>query len=952
MKLMNVNLMNVKLMKKIGNTEFNNLAILMVASTFCLSLSGCQMFFGNDNQVTDPLQFKEQGLSCVRSVGQDLSAFFSGGPQDPVQIVDCISGALAKFASSTRGANQDGWTRSELSSFFETYFRAESGEVASTTQTVTSAVTPTVTPTVVAQAPMDSTINPVISIEENESSAHLSKSVIGSSLNAVTRINANPMNTTSAPRVNRPFDSGWVAQAKRRAIVGEIFKWKSSLIGGGDQTLSRLEMERIRSFLMKIRVPLANWRGRGAILAFHTNRDKDEIKFLASTELESLISSVRSVSDALIEELKWRGSEAKQLRETMKIDVMARSLEKSGFPSLANPERQELAKILKSLAVAGDPESIVGEEWPHLVSQSTDLWISAMRLVYGAENIKVLDALISDVSIVLQRTLDRHQGTVDIELLRALFVQLEKNKILPPFMRSRSLNASMNVILGKLLAGNSHPRKAILARGFMLEHVEKLEQIARDWLEGERVGIEVVGPSGFASLPQARVTMSQIASLAKDEIGQTARAQMSELILYGRPLVHDFQDRLLILADYQIPGFRRSDLSKLNLSRTIANIVLRAYAHESNRAGAMPQITDLEAQEAFLDLKVIGRDAGIIDIRSLQSGMRTFMEAGIFLSVSDGNQFISLHEGVEWLAIVSAAGKVADSIHQDLLDQCGTNPLDVFGKLRLKGKCFRDGSLNVLRNRMSHLPNVMRAINQADREGRFPILLRAIENASRVLGENELPVETSELRAMSPILHYAESLFARHDTNRSGLLDQPEVWGIFPLIQPFIQSMAGGRQLTDGEARAVFSWILKYGEPPQTNFSGLAKLKLYQGRMKLGLTTERADVQDVLTILASFNQVGREKKNKEVLTYYKESASVWEAGIARSDRKIFEKTRQIFQCAQEADIDLARVFLSRRSEIFAVDTKLDKDEQALAFLNRAKSMIQSDPQLQLVCGAF
>ena len=73
---------------------------------------------------------------------------------------------------------------------------------------------------------------------------------------------------------------------------------------------------------------------------------------------------------------------------------------------------------------------------------------------------------------------------------------------------------------------------------------------------------------------------------------------------------------------------------------------------------------------------------------------------------------------------------------------------------------------------------------------------------------------------------------------------------------------------------------------------------------------------------------------------------------ARGDKKMMEKTRDLFQCASEADVDLARLIQARRSDIFAVDSKLSDDDQGLSFLSRFKSMIQADPQLQVVCMAF
>ncbi len=873
-----------------------------------LLLTGCHHFFGNDEQVKDPLQFKEQGLSCVRSIGADVGLFFNGEDRDPVMVVDCLSSALTKFAGNTRGANADGWTRSELSSFFETYFREESQGSAASEATTQKRNGLTATELATSAAPPKGEGNSVA-----------------------------------------PFDGDWIAQARRRAVVGELFRWKATLLGGGDQTLSRAELDRIRGFLAKVRVPLAQWRGRGKTLSFHSSL---EAKDVTVQSMDELAIAIRGVAEAMNAELLWDGDGRIRPRESMRIQTIAQSLEQAGIRSLNTQERKEFVQTIKAMAVAGDPAVVLGTEWPVLVQQATELWIGAIRLKYGWRDLSTAEKMVTDLGAALDRMIDRHGGRIEQELLKRLLLQLEANKLLPSIIKVKSVNNAMDVILGKLLAGNSHPRKAELTAGLMKDHSARVQEVLRDWIEGERVAIEVTGPANFATLEQARVTMSQIATRGKDSIAETARMQLSELILNGRPLVHDLQGRMMVLPTDQIHGYRRSDLSSLNISRVLVNVAMRAYAYEAGRAGAMPQLTESEAQEIFMDLKAIGTDAGLVDIRSLQSGNRTFMEANIFLSVSDGNQYMSMHETVEWFATMMSAGKTADLIHGDLLPTCGTAPLDVFGRSRLKAKCFRDGIFPVLRTRMSHLPNVTRALNQVERNRGTQAFLRAVERASRPLGDTDLPLESSEIRVISPILHYAESLFARHDTNNSSLLDEPEVWGIFPLIQPFIQKMAAGIELSLGEERAIFSWLLSEGEPPKTTATGKARLKLHQAQMALGLTSERATVQDVVTILASFNQVGREKKNSDVLHYYAENHAQWEAGISKSDRKTFEMTRKLFHCANEADADLSRVFLSRRADIFAVDSKLDSDDQALAFLNRTKSIIQADPQLQLMCMAF
>lgn len=907
---------------------------LLLAGSMLTTLVGCDHFFGHDKQVQDPLTVKEQGLSCVRSVGTDVQGFLAGEDKDPVRIVDCISGALTKFSDNTRGANRDGWTRGELASFFETYFKEES-------QSKSIQVT---------------------------TSASLHDGANGNRSGDVVAV---------------PFDSDWVAQARRRAVVTELFRWKAALFGGGDATLSRDELSRIRDILKNARVPLAEWRGQGKLLSLRAE--------LASpvdlAKLERLSNSIRSIGDIVVSELSVGMAALSHARgrEPMKLQTLSTSLDQAGIDALDSPERMQLVEALKGFVLAGDSQQIAGDEWSELVHQAAEFWIGALRLQYGVvhnrgafnlETLPFIEKTASDINASLRRMIDRHGGRIDNSQIRSVMKQLDANEMLPPMVKAKSVNASLEVIFGKLLSGNSRTNQIEMSKGLQPQHLDRLFEVIRDWTEGQRVAVAIAGPAGQATVGQAKMVMSHLAASAREDIGETVRQQMFELIMQGRPLVHDAEGRLLIVPMSSISGYSRGDLDNLNLTRTLMSAAMRAYSHENSRAGVMPQITESEIQELFMDLKAIGRDLGIVDVRSLQSGVRTFMEANIFLSVSDGNSFISLHEMVEWFETVMSAGYAADKIHDDLVKdeagapRCGTSPVDVFGKQRLKAQCFRDNALPVLRKRLSHLPNFMRALNEAERKKQVPQLIQALEKATRALGDSDLPIESSDVRVMSPVIHYAEALFARYDVNRTANLETEEVWSVFPLIRPFIQKLAVDEngvplKLSPYQERVVFSWLLEEGTPP--GITKTEKLRVVGHMISMwakNLTSfevfgyktkwkrEQASFDDIIKILASFQQVGRDKKNRDLIRYYKDHAQSWELAITRGERKEMEKTRDLFQCSVEADVDLARLVQARRADIFAVDAKLNEDAQALLFATRFKSMIQADPQLQLLCLAF
>lgn len=883
-----------------------------------VALSGCNHFFGHDDQVKDPMTVRDQGLSCVRTVGADLELFMNGGDRDPVLIVDCLSGALTKFSENTRGASRDGWTRGELSSFFETYFK-----------------------------------------EESETHLRVQTS-------ASRKQGAGDDASTIAA-----FDEDWVAQARRRAVVSELFRWKASLFGGGDTTLSRDELARIRTLLIQARVPLAQWRGAGKTLSF---RESFHDHSADIAKIERLTKSIRELSSLLAAELSTTPASAgtpgsTRHREPMNLLTLSSSLEQAGLRVLDTPERKALISAIKRVILAGEPQQISGDEWPELVRQAGELWIGALRIQYGiVQNTSAYDRDLDfvqltsrDLAASIARMVDRHDGRISNENLAKLISQMEANGLLPNAVRAKSVNATLEAIFGKLLSGNSRSGKRELSMGLQRVHLERLNDVIQDWAEGQRVVLEIIAKSDYATIDHAKLVMSQIATKGKDRVDEAARLQLSELLLRGRPLVRDAMKRPIILPNEKILGYNRTDLENLNIARVLMSAAMQGYSYEIARAGVLPQINEAEIQELFMDLKSIGRDLGIVDVRSLQSGIRTFMEANIFLSVSDGNAAISLHEMVEWFETVMGAGRVADAIHEDLVQEgaggprCGTGPIDVFGKMRLNAQCFRDHVLPVFRRRMAHLPNFLRALDEAEKTRQLPQFLRTLERASRALGDSDLPIESSDVRVMSPIIHYVEALFARFDLNSTSHLETPEVWSAFPLIRPFIQKLAvdsSGKpiKLSAGEEKAVYSWLLEVGTPPTSTLYGKIALKSHQWTM--WTVKEHAGFRDVVNILANFQEVGRAKKNNDVLRFYSANAKAWEEGLTRGDKPMMDKTRDLFQCASEADVDLARLIQARRTDIFAVSLKTSEDDQALAFLNRFKSMIQADPQLQVTCMAF
>ena len=877
------------------------------------TLVGCQHFFGNDRQRRDPLQISEQRLTCVRDLGTKSKAFFKGEDVDPVALADCATAALQKFANNTRGASTQAWTRAEISTFFENYFR---NSEAANTEDVQAPV---------ASTPMPDAVGPGATEQR-------------------------PARSVQVPQVSDRRESedevDAVAMAVRRHTMVEVFRWKAALFGGSDQALTRDELGRVVHLLQSARPLLGELRGKGGLLGFQ------QLEAQAGV-VDSLNATLLALGELLATEFEKssrRGLAFRAMSRTkaMTLTEMSESLSYAGLIPRTSESRLKVMASAKQVLLGGDAESLGGpgsDDWSELTRQAARGLGIALRYKYQVgelsgiltREISLIERIVDQIQDFTRRVLRRHDGLIANVKLARLIHALGEDQLLPMNFKAESVIATLEPLFGKLLGGQSLASREALKAGLQEAHLEALDRIAEDWITGQRLHQSVYQGTG---LPMDLTMVRRRASQMQGPVG----AQLASLLGRGRPLVFDQEHRLLVQPEDRLPGLSSRDLAQLNTIRVLVNVVMRGYAAESSRAGLFPSLTEDEAQEVFQDLKLVGRDLGIVDVRSQASGHRTFMEANIFASVANGDAFIQHQEGVEWFSFVLSAGRLADRLREDLTPACSTGPIDVFGKLRLRVECFRSRAMPVLAQHVTHLPNISAMLRRAQ-----PNSLRELERASRALGDSPLPVESSELRAMLPILHYVESLFVRFDADRSGVLEGDEVWAAFPLIRPFISKLAGGRQLGETLERAVFSWLVYYGEPPDTSTSGKTKLLLWvAGRQ---FVTERASPENIISILSSFQTVSRRSKDRALQEWFTQNRGQLVRELREGSIQRFEELRRLMHCTETAGLDLRRL-IGQGGEALFRGLPSDSDDAAPVFAHRIKQQVQGDPRLQLLCQAF
>jgi hypothetical protein len=95
-------------------------------------------------------------------------------------------------------------------------------------------------------------------------------------------------------------------------------------------------------------------------------------------------------------------------------------------------------------------------------------------------------------------------------------------------------------------------------------------------------------------------------------------------------------------------------------------------------------------------------------------------------------------------------------------------------------------------------------------------------------------------------------MFARFDANKSGRLSTEDTLRAYPIFRNKIASMAGMDPVKDNAwLRAIFTYLINYGEPPKDTFWG--KLDLLRWKLLKPFWNIKAARKDVYKIVSLFS---------------------------------------------------------------------------------------------------
>lgn len=453
-----------------------------------------------------------------------------------------------------------------------------------------------------------------------------------------------------------------------------------------------------------------------------------------------------------------------------------------------------------------------------------DLFIAQYEFT-SVEFISGLERLWPKIKTTISTELElRSENVIKTPYWVNLILVLQNEKFIDTHFGAESLSQAFDALWSHLLNRPEDRLQAIFRPGF--------DQVAFDQMNSEvetALGLQrhIAQIFSTSSTWKRDLIILEFQNHINQDIPPAQKKGLTDLngfLLETIPLNHDMQGLLKIL-DKTAADYHQYDLTISNLARLISRLLIRSYATDPQRIADFSAVTQDEVQKAYDQLKLLAVDLGVVDPSNINFIKSRFLEANLFLSVSDGDQlasFAELHHLILHIfSGISRAGELKKDITAHCVEADPSGQKIIQSNTRVTEECLLQQYLSneagfaglpqflQLRTDNSEHPEVIRDYAMS--------LLKAAGHVPR----DDKTVLMSDADLFPHVVQYIEMVYARHDTNQDNFLQKEEALAAFPIFKNLLAELVKDyKQIKPEDLPGVFIYILKYGRPPNPKSIG------------------------------------------------------------------------------------------------------------------------------------
>jgi hypothetical protein len=642
-------------------------------------------------------------------------------------------------------------------------------------------------------------------------------------------------------------------------LLHELMRVKQAFLGGKIEDFTSADLQYAEKLINTIREVFLKLRKPMPISLDRMRREDPEY--------------VRLTAQAIVDASKILGNKITEINSTYTFEELGRLLDElsRAFPARAKvmrPVRDQLkiAGCLKETFIApySPRESITAAEWKAIL-QDGARWFGAYAkfinlnarysdLMRG-EGREQFSLLLHEVIDLLESATARHcppnlvtadgcreAAGIPIASLEELLDESEwDGKLMGVQFGKKTIQGLIAPMVRRILGGIDTTTTGRQATRLTRNHLERARSSVREWMDGAQYIDALFTRFSVPNFDEtAEISTAAIASLKAREVlrhygeaseeGVELAKSMRELLLKTEDLAGADGKRVLYDGKNATRGRTYRELTRYAWLRPVLKRVVLGYADVGPKTRNEKDVHGLK-QDAFsvfvhdywpvfLDLKVVGPKN-----KPAEDASKRFRESALFTQVSDGNDLISIDEGVQLILLTFSADPMSRDAHDRISANCGTQGLDDYGRPWVEPHCYRKNLYDLSRantkfaDLWSGIPLFVEFYEGLNADQRAEFLF-SIETVSRRGGvQPKAYFDSAETQVSVMVYHYVEAIFQRFDVDKDGKINTLEAETAFPVFQNTLATLAK-MDPKNPRVKKVFFWLLAKGSPPVSDGMG------------------------------------------------------------------------------------------------------------------------------------
>lgn len=632
------------------------------------------------------------------------------------------------------------------------------------------------------------------------------------------------------------------------SLLNEVMRIKIAILGGSSDRLTKAELSRLVEVLDTLRIEALRLRPYVNILNQRLPADGQSVD---PSLLELAISDFTFTMDTL-------GALLGKSQQNYKLENLKTLLKDfqglyEGRSNWKGPQwfSQQMPLIVsaKALLIRPDGAAISPDEWQLLFSHVGRIYGLFLRFKYAidgrdlffGDGLAQVEIGILEVAGILEKAIEaKGNGKIEYQILRDFILALGDSGSFDFPVQTSTMADLLEPLLEKVFnpillgiagANRLDPKDPLSVRGEREEqggltrkNLYRIRDTFLGWVETQEFWerLEVEAALQDPTLKKGQPLPLKVVRPIWASFNPVFSEPWSDLkSIFDRPVPPSTRENgTVIFENSKTVVFDRKSFRELNWKQQVVRTL--GYGYISDPVGLrMSGITLNQFERVFIDLRRLAIDLKFLDESENDIWKTGFSISNIFLFSSNGDDRIGYHEATDLFVVSFASGVIRDVIEADLLLNCDAVPLALGGRVTYKSSCWRKRIQAGYMGYFFDLPGWVRQAKVFG-SGSWTKFFGNMEKASRKIDNPSGPMSSSERSRAISIHHYIEALFTRWDSNRDDRLSLSEADKSYFLFKRLLKDASGFKN--DDEVRALYFYLLAYGEPPDDeDFGNIVK---------------------------------------------------------------------------------------------------------------------------------